>query len=516
MASPAVSLSNSDQSKRAAGAGSADGLSRTGGALLVLATAAVLLAIGAPKLLNDPDTLWHVRVGLDISATGVFPRTDAYSHTFAGEPWIAKEWLSQVILAAAYGAAGWNGVAALAVFALLSSIGLVHRYLSAHLRPAAAAIVAIWGFALCSGVFLARPHVVVLPIIILFIGGVWRRAEDARAPAFWLLSVLCLWANLHGSFTFGFLAAGLAFLRYLDAAGLWTVNSLTPASLMKIAGQPNTRAWLLFLLTCPLVTLIHPYGVDAIWSTLIVAKSEALPYIREWRPFSAQTDQFVALNLVAAAIALMVSGFRTRPASAIFVGLLVYLYLTHVRFVHFLFLLAPIVLARDLAVAFPSVLGGAASPRPAASQRRRALRTGIILAGAAAVLAPLRPLAPPRTAFPANALAAANAADLKGPVYNGYSFGGALLFAGVPTFIDGRTDRLYNGGFVEAVERSKKAGGGSVIVEHLETYKIGWTLLRQGDPRIIWFEDHPNWMRFYHDETAVIHVPSRPREALAE
>ena len=78
-----------------------------------------VMAIGAvsagAKFLNDPDTLWHIAVGQDIWLSESFPHVDAYSHSFAGEPWIAKEWLSQLILYAAFVAGGWNGVAMLAI-----------------------------------------------------------------------------------------------------------------------------------------------------------------------------------------------------------------------------------------------------------------------------------------------------------------------------------------------------------------------------------------------------------------
>src|SRR5260370_7983709 len=52
-------------------------------------------------LLADPDSHWHVTVGNWILAHGAVPTVDAYSFTFAGQPWIAKEWLSPALLALA-------------------------------------------------------------------------------------------------------------------------------------------------------------------------------------------------------------------------------------------------------------------------------------------------------------------------------------------------------------------------------------------------------------------------------
>jgi hypothetical protein len=59
------------------------------------------LANSGGALLGDPDSHWHIAVGNWILAHGTVPTVDSFSFTFAGQPWIAKEWLSQVLLALA-------------------------------------------------------------------------------------------------------------------------------------------------------------------------------------------------------------------------------------------------------------------------------------------------------------------------------------------------------------------------------------------------------------------------------
>jgi hypothetical protein len=46
----------------------------------------------------DPDLWWHIKVGQDILRTRVWPTTDTYSFTAAHTPWIAYEWLGEVVL----------------------------------------------------------------------------------------------------------------------------------------------------------------------------------------------------------------------------------------------------------------------------------------------------------------------------------------------------------------------------------------------------------------------------------
>src|SRR2546423_13901958 len=84
----------------------------------------LLLLILAGKMLADADIYWHVRVGEWIAAHRAFPHTDFFSATFAGEPWIAKEWLAQVGFAAAYRLAAWPAVAALAAVAVAAAFGV--------------------------------------------------------------------------------------------------------------------------------------------------------------------------------------------------------------------------------------------------------------------------------------------------------------------------------------------------------------------------------------------------------
>src|SRR5215831_9514849 len=68
----------------------------------------------------DPDTWWHVTVGQKILATHTWPWSDSYSGTVSGAPWIAYEWLGDVVMGAAASVAAMRGETFLLL--LLSSI----------------------------------------------------------------------------------------------------------------------------------------------------------------------------------------------------------------------------------------------------------------------------------------------------------------------------------------------------------------------------------------------------------
>ena len=94
---------------------------------LLIAFAVLALAAFSPAALNDGDTWTHVATGQWILAHGAVPRVDPFSFTFAGQPWTAHEWLSEVLMALAYHAAGWSGVALLTGVAAATAVFVMAR-----------------------------------------------------------------------------------------------------------------------------------------------------------------------------------------------------------------------------------------------------------------------------------------------------------------------------------------------------------------------------------------------------
>src|SRR3954468_3956120 len=130
-----------------------------------------LVAIGGRTLLIDSDTYWQIAVGQWILDHHTLPRVYIYSSPKVGEPWTSSSWLAQVVYAASYNLVGWTGpvvVAAggiAATFALLIHI-LGRRILAVYAIPVAMAVVA-----LSMEHFLARPHVLALPIMLAWANG---------------------------------------------------------------------------------------------------------------------------------------------------------------------------------------------------------------------------------------------------------------------------------------------------------------------------------------------------------
>jgi hypothetical protein len=475
--------------------------------LLAAGIMAAALTAFANSILQDPDSWWQVRVGLDFVANWTFPTVDPYSYTFAGQPWIAKEWLGQVLLALAYRAADWNGVVTLIIATVALTLFLTAWFLSGWLKPILAVGLAFLAASVISPIYTARPHVFTLPVIVIWTAMLFRAAREERAPPWWLLALVVLWANLHATFTLSFVIAAFAGLDLLARVGL-----SKPALLAR---------WIAFGLLCPLVSLLNPYGMKAILATLSVAYgNEAVPLILEWRPFNAaeQAPQEIALLLVV--FGLLTARLRIGWPKTLFIIFTLHMFLGHMRFMYLFFLLLPLVIAAEVAQQYPSL---------STSAWRRDKRDGLerafarhfypicgaavaILIGAVSLLGNVYRVEPSPKTSASGALVFAQSHGLSGNVLNSYGLGGTLIFHGIKTYIDGRTDQLFLGGFTRTDDAMGQSQGKPLLDAALKKYAVGWALLSADDNRIPFFEEL-NWKRAYADDYALIYLPPDPQGA---
>lgn len=450
-------------------------------------------------LLGDPDSHWHITIGNWILAHGTVPVTDSFSFTFSGQPWIAKEWLSQVLLAVAYNAGGWGGVTALAAAVIGVTFGLLLRLLLRDLKPFPALLFTAAAVIMTAPHLLARPHILAFPLVLLWVAGLVRAVEERRAPPPLLLGVMLLWANMHGGFTLGLLLAG-AFA--LDAV----VGARDAAERRSLF-----IAWAKFGVAALLVACITPYGPESILVTQrILGFGAALRYISEWRPPDFQNQLGQELVLLAALYLALSRGLRLPLVRLLIVLGLLHLYLQYSRNAELFATLVPLAIAPVLVRQFPAVGAApqaagrlAALARPAGSL---ALATGLALAGLlGGVLIGLDRVAPPSSNAPQAAIAFARDAGLNGRVLNHYGFGGYLISVGIPTFIDGRGE-LYGGDFIKRHVEALALTDGDTFEAQLEHWAIDWTLLRPNQAANRLLARLPGWRRAYADESAVIFV----------
>ena len=141
-----------------------------------------LFLLAGNRLLIDPDTMWQITVGQWIIDHRAVPMTDVYSFTMRGEPWISTQWLSQVLYAKTFAIAGWSGPVVLAATAIAATFALLTKLVSRHLRESTTLVFVAAALALTVPHLLARPHVLALPVMVAWVGGLIA-AADRRTRA---------------------------------------------------------------------------------------------------------------------------------------------------------------------------------------------------------------------------------------------------------------------------------------------------------------------------------------------
>ena len=117
------------------------------------------------NILTDQDPYWHIAAGRWMLQHHQIPTTDPFSFTAAGHPWVAMEWLADLVYAGAFNLAGYAGLAAVVGAALVALHAIVLLHIRRSLGPIGVAA-AIVGMDVVLGAFiLARPHVLVWPIV---------------------------------------------------------------------------------------------------------------------------------------------------------------------------------------------------------------------------------------------------------------------------------------------------------------------------------------------------------------
>lgn len=452
--------------------------------LLIVATA--LVATGS-KLLCDPDTQWHIAVGRQIWANAAVPTTDTYSYTFAGSPWIAKEWVSQLLLAGADALGGWRGVVLVTAAAIGAAFALLFGYLSRWLRLPVAAALTLIAFVMAWPHLLARPHMLVLPVIVAWTTGLLSAGDHGKAPPLRMAALMTLWVNMHGSFPLGLVLAGVLAVEAAVAA---------PPAVRKA----TSINWGLFLAAATGATFVSPYGLAAILVPLrMEGNAETLKYVREWVPLGFGPLGIFAGIVAVACIVVLLPRWRANLFRLVLVGVLAALMERHVRFVS-LFCM----------IALPLVAAALASwPRLAASGRKPPAALWGTVAALAAVslvtVAMSQPL-PDLRMTPEAAYQAARDAGVEGPVLNTYDFGGFLIAHGIKTFVDGRTDQLFLGSFLPDYMRAVKATDDAAFAAILAKYSIAWALVRSKSDEGRHLSHLPGWTEIHADDVAEVFV----------
>jgi len=395
-------------------------------AVMLLLTAACLLGLFSSPI-ADTDFWWHLKTGEYIAQHHSLPAPDPFAYTtpatsaYQGEAQVrhfnlTHEWLSQVIMYAAYAIAGFPAIVLIRALLLASLCGLA-GFLAARLSENFYAGIA----AACATASVAVAFAADRPGVVSFLGVALFVTLLELRRGWWALPPLALlWSNCHG----GFLLGWVVLLAY-SAEPLLT----RPRATM---WRDSRQLWLVS--ACAIAaSLVNPNGFGVVSTLLAYRRSPMTANLIEWQPPKLWGAPYGFDILLYAAIAVLLLSWRkVRPAHWILFAAFAGAALTAFRNTALIGFLAPVLIAAY----FPFRL---ARPRVFAWASVILAVAGLGVGYAEGRFPQLEVAA---WTIPSGAADYLSQHHVTGPMFNTYEQGGYLIWRAWPrqrVFIDGRS-----------------------------------------------------------------------------
>ena len=453
----------------------------------------------AARNMTDPDLWWHLRTGQLIAQHRSVPHTDPFSFTRTGHPWVAHEWLTDLLLYELERVAGWGGL--IVVFAAV----LCAAFFLLYLRCGPARYVA--GVAMLLGAWATMPVWGVRPqVLSLLLTSLWllilERSELSPKLLWWTLPVMLLWVNLHAGFALGLV------LSALFLTGEWVERRLGRSQLGSQYVASHLRTAALILLLDLLIVPLNPNGLRMFSYPIETLRSTAMQsYIAEWASPNFHHPEywpflFVVLGTFAA---LSWSRLHVRPRDVLLLVIGLYAGLASIRMMPLFVLIAiPLICQRlgDWPARRPRQL------RPPAAGKTLANALILLAMAAFAGVHIFQVIQRQQKAvaqhFPSGAVAFLQTHPPSGRIFNHYDWGGYLiyrLYPSIPVFIDGRAD-LYGKELLDQFAGTYQFKG--AWRQTIERWSIDTVIVPADSALATGLRSSPGWRVPYEDAQAVV------------
>jgi hypothetical protein len=289
-------------------------------------------AFGFP--MRAGDSAYQVVLGNMMLRTHDLVRSDPFTFTMFGHPWLNQQWGDGIVYALAFRVGGWEALSVLR--AGLVGVTFLFVYLACRTVGASmkrAAILTLCAFAVAaagmSGLMSLRPQLFGTSLFALTLWLVVGRRSHPRR--LWAIPfVVAAWANLHGSFFLGPLLVGLAWLQDRHER------------------SDRARETLLVAVVSALATGSTPFGYD-VWRYAwdLSTNPHITRFVTEWRPPSLGDPDGLAFFASAIAVAVVVARAKERLAwpALLWLGVFFVMALPAVRGIYWWALAVPPILA---------------------------------------------------------------------------------------------------------------------------------------------------------------------------
>jgi len=377
----------------------------------------------------DPDVWWHLRTGEWILQHHALPHTDPFSSFGAGKPWSAYSWLFDLLILQLFQRLGLTGLVTYSIGMVVAVAIALHRLIRRLQSDFSLTLLLTFAASYCL-VDLGTPRSWWFSILFFVLElDILMQARKTGKPRelLWLPVIFALWANLHIQFIDGLIV--LAFALAEAALAHWWSGIETRIRPVWLWGVS---------VACLLATLLNPYG----WNVYRVAFDLAtmpgvLNKLNELSgiPFRSFSD-FVVLFFVLAATWVLARARRIAPFEIVLLAFAVIVSFRSQRDVWVVITVACAILAARLKVKHENRFQLTAFAAPFV-----AIGTGLLIflvfhafhvgnAQMEKVLA---------KNLPVHAVEVVKERGYSGPLFNGYDWGGYLIWAlRLPVSIDGR------------------------------------------------------------------------------
>ncbi len=455
--------------------------------------AAVILAF-CVRQAAEPDIWWHLRNAQNLIEHHSLLRSDTYSFTAAGSPWMNIEWLSEIPYYVAYKWRGLQGLLAVSFTVLLVIYaGVYYRCCRAGADCKDAVIATLVAISL--GVVSIGPRTLLFGwlcmVALLLVLDHFRHAGRGLAL---LPPLFALWINLHPSWAFGMAVLGLTIAAGLIEGkwGLVVSRRWTSSELKKL---------LLALAASLAALMLNPFGYKLLLYPFefVFHQQSNVQHIEEWQPvnFSTGNGKLMMIVIFALLAATLFSRRRWQLADVLLTAFALWMGLSHSRFLFFSGLIIVPVLAPYLALFTPY------NPHTDKPWLNAAIMAGVV--GLLITFYPAASTLQRRVEdqYPNAALKFMQQQQITGNIFNQYLWGGYIEWESpqLRPFIDGRADIfIYNGVFDDYFSAALIRQP----FEVMDKYKINYALLEPERPLTYLLEQSPSWHQVYHDNVAVL------------
>ena len=436
-----------------------------------------------------------------ITSTGVIPKSDPYSYTRSGEPWIAHEWLSEIIIYYIY--RGGDYYLLIPVFAAIITLSFYLVYLRSSGNYYVAGFLTLFSSLSSAPTWGVRPQTitVLFTALFLYVLDVYRVKKR-----FWTLAALpvliVLWVNLHGGYIIGLALIGI----YVIAE---TIHIIIGFFRKDIISLRIVVSLIITFISCVVASLLNPnYHEILSYPFKTIISPSMMQFIQEWFTPDFHQLEWIPLAILILALIAIPTIFK-KPTKL--VGLLLVLVFTFASFrsMRFSPMLA-LVAIPFLADQMVGVLN-CQPKRISAVPFKQIYNAFIVLLLCSIVgvytisIYQKQPLIE-TSSFPKGAVDWIKINKPKGNIYNTYGWGGYLIWhlhPDYPIYIDGRAD-LYGDSFIYSYINIYT--GQTEFVEYFSRQGVNIALVEPGSGLSSKLISSPEWKLVYTDSLSNLYI----------